>query len=528
MVKVARRAVLLAAAAAAAAVAVFGVSRLGAGASDRPKATVDQPPGTPVTVQAATAERRVPFGFLGLSLEYQAIEPYAGTDPLGLDPVFEQLVRNLTPGQAPVLRIGGDSADRTWWPTPTLARPPGVSYAVTQRWLAVTRALAVELRARLILGLNLEADSPQLAAEEANALLEGIGGARVRAFELGNEPDLYATFPWYRTPGGHQVKGRPPDYDMSGLMADFMQFAAVLPSHVLAGPSLGAPGWTRDLGRFLRAEPNVGLVTLHRYPLQLCFTPRRSPRYPTVARLLSPAASIGLADSFGTYAAVARAHGRPLRIDELNSVSCGADPAVSQTFASALWALNTLFEMVRVGIHGVNIHTFPGAGYELFRINHRSGHWQAVVAPEYYGLMLFARAAPPGSQLLRVSDASTGAVRTWATRAGDGTIRIVLNNAGGTARRLSIGLAGAAPGGGSGPAGAALGPAVLERLSAPGIRARRGVTLAGQSFAAPTLSGVLTGRARTSQVAAVRGRYAVTLPAGSAAMLVVSPPQLTR
>ena len=37
-------------------------------------------------------------GFLGLSLENTAIIPYAGTDPKRPDPVFLQLVRNLTPG----------------------------------------------------------------------------------------------------------------------------------------------------------------------------------------------------------------------------------------------------------------------------------------------------------------------------------------------------------------------------------------------------------------------------------------------
>jgi hypothetical protein len=45
----------------------------------------------------------IPRGFLGLSLEYRAIETYAGQDPTAIDPVFEQLVRNLTPAQAPVI-----------------------------------------------------------------------------------------------------------------------------------------------------------------------------------------------------------------------------------------------------------------------------------------------------------------------------------------------------------------------------------------------------------------------------------------
>ncbi len=510
MVFVTRRAVRFVIAATLAAGALIGLSGCG---SDSRRPPAPEPPSTLVTIEAAASGRSVPFGFLGLSLEYPSIEAYAGTDPVALDPVFVQLVRNLVPGQAPVLRIGGDSTDRTWWPAPGVVQPPGVTFSITSRWLAVTRRLADALRARLIVGINLEADSPQLAAAEAGALSAAIGPRRVRAFELGNEPDLYASFPWYRTPGGQHVTGRPPNYDMSALIDDFARFSAALPKRMLAGPSLGAPGWTAQLGRFLDGAPHVGVVTLHRYPLQVCFTPRRSPRYPTLARLLAPASSIGLADSFARYAALARSRRLSLRVDELNSVSCGADRPVSQTFGSALWALNTLFEMLRVGVHGVNIHTFPGAGYELFKIGRSSGRWQAVVAPEYYGLLLFARAAPAGSRLLNVVHGASGTVRTWATRAGDGTIRVVFVNTGDTSRRLSVAVPGARFGSGE-----------LERLSAPGIGAHRGVTLAGESFGARTFTGLLSGAAHRSAVASAGGRYLVALPAASAAMLVLSPP----
>ena len=331
------------------------------GGGDPPRPSAD----ATVTVDPGALGPVVPAGFLGLSIEYPALEAYAGTDPSSLDPVFEQLVRNLAPGQAPVLRIGGNSADRTWWPTAGMKRPPGVTFDITDQWLGVTRALAQALGAHLILGLNLEADSPQLAASEARALIDGVGARSVRALELGNEPDLYPAFPWYRS-GGHAVFGRPKSYDESAFIRDFAGLTGALPDAPLAGPSLSGMMWTRDLGQFLAAEPHLGLVTLHRYPLQLCLTPPSSARYPTIARLLSPATSTGLAESFAPYVALARAHGLSLRVDELNSVSCGADPAVSKSFASALWALRTLFEMARVGVSGVNIHTFPGAGYELF------------------------------------------------------------------------------------------------------------------------------------------------------------------
>jgi len=464
-------------------------------------------------VQAGEPGRGVPYGFVGLSVEFRSVEAYAGDDPSALDPVFVRLVRNLAPGQAPVLRSGGDSSDRTWWPTPGVARPPGVKFAITDRWLAVTRALVAALGAHVIAGLNLEASSPALAASEGRALVDGIGRGATRALELGNEPDLYATFPWYRTPSGRHVKGRPGSYDMSGLIGDFTRFARALPPVLLAGPSLGAPDWARHLGRFLTAEPRVGLVTLHRYPLQHCYTHRNSSRYPTLAHLLSPASSIGLADSFARYVRVAHAHGLSVRIDELGSVSCGAVPEVSNTFASALWALNTLFEMARVGIHGVNIHTFPGAGYELFRVRRTSAGWAARVAPEYYGLEMFVSAAPAGSRLLAVSNRSDAALHTWATRTHDGTIRVLAVNTGMGARVVRVGVA-----------GHATGQAEIERLTAPSLRSSDGVSLGGQTFGSSTSTGVLSGTPEVSTVSPVDGRYAVSLPAGSAALLTLTPP----
>ncbi len=484
-------------------VALVLAARVG---GDPPRPSAD----ATVTVEPSALGPAVPAGFVGLSLEYPALEAYAGTNPSSLDPVFEQLVRNLAPGQAPVLRIGGNSADRTWWPTAGMKRPAGVTFDITDQWLGVTRALAQALGAHLILGLNLEADSSQLAASEAKALIRGVGVRSVRALELGNEPDLYPAFAWYRT-DGHAVFGRPKGYDESAYIRDFGDLTGALPDAPLAGPSLSGTMWTRDLGRFLAAAPRLGLVTLHRYPLQLCLTPPSSSRYPTIARLLSPATSTGLAESFAPYVALARAHGLSLRVDELNSVSCGADPAVSKSFASALWAVRTLFEMARVGVSGVNIHTFPGAGYELFAVSHQGGQWRATVSPEYYGLLMFAQAAPPGSRLLPVSHTAGAGVNAWATRATDGTVRVVLTNEGTSSRELAVAMPGK------------FAHATLARLTAPGASSTSGVTLGGQSFGPQTSTGVLPGRAQTSSVPEDDGRYVVELPPASAAMLVLLP-----
>ena len=96
-------------------VAVAAVAGLVAsrGTSARERSAAPDAGALSLTVTDRAVGRPVPAGFLGLSLEFNAIEPYAGTNPAVPNPVFEQLVRNLSPNQAPNLRIGGDSSDWT-------------------------------------------------------------------------------------------------------------------------------------------------------------------------------------------------------------------------------------------------------------------------------------------------------------------------------------------------------------------------------------------------------------------------------
>jgi hypothetical protein len=474
-----------------------------------PKPTVATAvPGPAAFARGATVQP----GFLGLSLEYPSIERYVGTDPQSLNPVFVRLVRALTPGQRPVLRIGGDSTDFTWYPVNGLPPQGGIRFTLNQRWFQVTKALTSALGARLLLGINFEADSSALASAEAQALVNNLGLDSIRALELGNEPELYSTFPWYRTADKQKVTGRSLSYDFTAFTSDFAAVASSLPELPLAGPTTGGPAWSSKLSDFLSAVPRTALVSLHKYPLQLCFTAANSARHPSIAHLLSPAASTGLAAGLAPYAKTAHAHGKPLRIDEFNSVSCGADRKVSQTFATALWAVDALFELARAGIDGVNVHTFPGAGYELFAVQRATAGWRATVSPEYYGLRLFAQAAPPGSRVIRAASLRNGRIKVWVTRAPNGRIRATVINKG-TAPVTGLGVK--IPG--------ATGDATLTRLEAPSLTATSGVTLGGQSFGAPTSTGELAGTPSADKVKPSHGEYVFPLPAASAAVLTLSP-----
>ena len=466
---------------------------------------------TPLTVSDRTMGRPIPAGFLGLSLEYPAVEAYAGDDPRAVNPVLVQLIRNLSPGQSPVLRIGGDTTDWTWWPVPGVAKPGGVRYSLGTTFARVTANLAHQLNAKLILGIDLEADSATIAATEARELESQLGRGSIDALELGNEPELYGSFTWYTKNGVH-VTGRPDGYDFADYQGDFARIGASLAGVPLAGPATGGPRWIPELPAFLPAHPRVTVATLHRYPLQQCFIAPSLPQYPTVAHLLSPSASQGLADSVARYVGVAHARHVSLRIDEMNTISCGDAPGIANGFVSALWALDASFQMARVGVDGVNFHTYPKAPYELFTFKRVHGKWQGAVAPEYYGLLMFAQAAPPGASLLRLSG-SLGDVRGWATRAPGGAEHVVLiNDDTAQSRTVAVKIAGAT------------GPATLELLRSQGVSARTGVTLGGQTFGAATATGALAGRSSAATITPKNGAYAVRLPQASAALLTLTPP----
>jgi hypothetical protein len=445
-------------------------------------------------------------GFVGVSVEFEAIQAYTGLDPHAINPVLVHLLRALAPGQAPVLRIGGNSTDRTWWPMRDTIPPFGVRYWLTPAWLRTTHALAAALGARMIVGVNLAADRPAMSATEARALLQGIGQRYVEALEIGNEPDVYSQFPWYVGHGGLIYYARPLDYDLGLYTQDFSRWASAMPNAPLAGPAFAELLWLDGLGKFVAAEPRLGLVTMHRYPLRGCVQNPIAPGYASIPALLSDASSSGMAQLLAPYVQVAHSAGLPFRVAEMNSASCSGRRGTSDTFASALWVLDTLFNFASVGVDGVNLHTLPGAPYELFTFSHGRRGWRAFVHPEYYGMLMFAQAFPPGAQLLPVS-APAGPVKIWATRSPTGRTRVVLINKSLTATasvQLSV------PGAG--------GSAGLEWLRAPSVSARSGVTLGGRGFGLSTATGVL-GFEHSAPIVASAGSYSITLPPASAVLL---------
>lgn len=469
----------------------------------------------------APTGRPIAADFLGLSLEYRSIPGLAGPELRSINPVLVQLIRNLVPRGRPVLRIGGQSADRTWWPVGGMSRPLGITYNLTPGWMTSARALAEATDARLILGVGLEANRANIDAIEASQLLGDLGRQYVAALEIGNEPELYTVVPWYRKLHGAPIPwyshvgvpvfSRRPGYNHNAFLGEFARTLSVLPRLPIAGPEVGLVPWLDGFRRFVAPASRVSIVTWHAYGLSQCVTVPSSPLYPTVAHLLALTASRAMVSGTSSDVALAHRAGASFRVDEMNSVTCNGRVGVSNTFASALWVMDALFTIVAGGVDGVNIHTFQNAANGLFDFDCSNGQWIGTVHPLYYGALMFAQAAPPGSRLLTISSGNQDQVRAWATLAPDRRIRVLLINDSLTRSARALVHT---------PITAGL--ASIERLRAPSAYATGGVTLGGESFGARTNTGLLP-TPQVNTVAPRSGVSPITLPAASAALVTLGP-----
>jgi hypothetical protein len=229
----------------------------------------------------------------------------------------------------------------------------------------------------------------------------------------------------------------------------------------------------------------------------------------SIADFFTPASIQGLAGAIHETVKAAAARGKPLRVDEINGITCGGKAGVSNSFGEALWALNVLPALWRAGVQGVNFQSVYGALNQMIHARHSASGWSVSVQPEYYGLLTFAGAAPAGSHLLRISGPGLAHFYRFAVRAPDRSERVVLTNVGAVARTIGVTASGTR------------GTGALSLLRAKSLSATGGTTLAGQRLSPHT--GQLTGTPSLKLISPnAKGVYAVRVPAHAAAILALS------
>ena len=164
--------------------------------------------------------------------------------------MFERVLSLLhVPGNGPlVLRIGGDSADHSFWmPKKTSRRMPAWAFAVTPTFLSQLRTLVKKDPVKLIVDLNLITDTPLTAATWARAAETSLPRGSIIGFEVGNEPDLYTHSYWAATIARSPLDARPLPIELTpdSYVDDFYAYARVLgegaPDIPLIGPAVAHP-----------------------------------------------------------------------------------------------------------------------------------------------------------------------------------------------------------------------------------------------------------------------------------------------
>ncbi len=490
-------AIVLVTVAAFAGVAVFSHVQLAAShQAPMPRATV--------AVAAGEAVSPVPRSYLGFSTEYWTLPLYARHLPL-----VERLLSMLrVRGDGPlVLRIGGDSADRVFW-DPRPRAVPSWAFPVTPQWTRLVARLVRRVGIRLIIDLNLITGSSLTAAAWARAAEARLPHRSIVGFEIGNEPDIYTHTAWRKVtaPGPFENIALPTALTPDDYVTDFRRYAqalrSVAPGVPLLGPALANPRahqyWTTGL--IASHQPALGTITAHRYVYSGCVR-RRSRRYPTIARLFNQRATADLAASVAGEVKAAQRAGLRFRLTELNSVNCGGRPGVSNAFATALWVPQALFELLKAGVDGVNIHTRADTINAPFALGPRG----LQARPLLYGLLTFVRTlgSHPGLVALRVHRSHALKLAVWAVRSGGAELHVLLINE----NRRPVHVRLALP---------TSGRAVIERLLAPSVRSTSGVTLDGQWLGQ---NGSWQGRPTPASARMTHRGYRVSVPRFSAALV---------
>jgi hypothetical protein len=506
-------AVLLAAALSIVAAVVLMVGR---GASDSvPAALPAASPPAGIGAGARVAEARIdahervtaiPHSFLGFSTEYWTLP--VDEHHLTIYKRILSMVHVVGDGRF-VLRIGGDSSDHAVW-DPAGRRLPPWAYAVTPQLVARTARIVSQLGLRVIVDLNTFTSTPRLGATWARAAEAGFPKGSIIGFEIGNEPDLYSHAEWVSQlkHTGFDLARLPLQITPTSYVRDYNRFArallAVVPRVPLLAPALANP--VRDLNwlKTLVAGPRPGLrvISVHRYPYSACSRPGK-PNWPTVPKLLSEHATAGMAHTVTQAVALGRRAGLPVRLTEINSVTCGGVRGVSNSFATALWAPDALFELVRSGVIGADLHV------RVYSVNAPFYYDAHGIQPRplLYGLVLFKRMLGPDSRLVPVQLRTPGGqhLKVWAVREGADTLNVLVINKGATASTVALHL----PASGAG---------TVERLQAPSASATSGATLDGQSL---DDQATWHGTPPDETVTPSSGVYALPVGAQSAAMLTV-------
>ncbi len=324
-------------------------------------------------------------------------------------------------GTSGVLRIGGNTSEYCYW-TPDPAKqtnPPNAESMCTgDKANPIAFGLAVgpdtgrkapapvkitpqavrNLRDfldacgwKLIYGLNMGTGTAEDAADEAAHVMD-VAGPKLIAFQLCNEPDLFDR---------NGIRGK--DYAYKQFAVEWQHFYQTIrervPNAPFAGPDTAYNNeWLVPFATQFKRE--AVFLSQHYY----AEGPPTDPSM-TIERLLRP--NPKLQAEFEGMKTTMQESGLPFRLAETNSCYQGGKAGVSDTFASALWGADLMYQLASAGGTGINFH---GGGYGWYTPIAGTRDDGFLPRPIFYGMLLFAQAGAGAVSREHARSSGTSAV----------------------------------------------------------------------------------------------------------------------
>ncbi len=339
---------------------------------------------------------------------------------------------------------------------------------------------------KLIYGLNMGTGTPEQAADEASYVMDAVG-SKLIAFQLCNEPDLF-----YRN------GIRKENYDFKQFADEWQRFYQAIRERVSNAPFAGPDtAYNNDwLVPFANQFKHEAVFLSQHYYAE---GPPTDPSM-TIERLLRP--NPKLQDEFEGMNTTMQESGLPFRLAETNSCYQGGKQGVSDTFASALWSADLMYQLASAGGTGINFHGGGYGWYTPIAGNQEDGF---LARPIYYGMLLFAQAGAGHLVESKLEPQEQAPLLTaYGLRNDAGAVKVAAFN-----KNLDRGVRLTIDAGQQGRRVTAL------RLHAPRVDEATDTTLGG----APVGAGGEWSTAREETLTVENGAAVMELPAASAALI---------
>lgn len=180
-----------------------------------------------------------------------------------------------------------------------------------------------------------------------------------------------------------------------------------------------------NIPAYIQKYKNAGVAnsfSYHEYPLSHCNDKNNSLYW-----LLEDKAASGNLAALQPMIAAAQQVGLPFYIGEGNSISCGGEYGISDTFAATLWSVDSLFAHAAAGITRWNYHGCTGGAYTAIAYEDKTAD-VPTVNPLYYGIWAFTVATQKDSVVYNASITSTTNpyVKVWSTQDASGIWRVTV------------------------------------------------------------------------------------------------------